>query len=180
MPAVGRRLAASSGPIAEAALFCLSLMSQTVLMSAGQLERHRSWGADMDSMQQAGLLAWPAAVLSAASVLLPVARPDSHEELLKPACGLIAVYLVASSRLGADAVGEAQAPLPAALRILLHAAGRLARSGERPWIWAAWAERLPIASALGASLRSGVAPPWTAPHSWAASANPTMCRPCLL
>lgn len=131
MSAVGRRLAASSGPAAEAALISLCRISWDALALAGQLDKHSVGGGGSGSMPWEGLLAWPAAALSAAATLLPLAGPDTHGKLLKAACGIIAVYLAASSTVGADVVAKAQSHLPAALRIVLHTAGRLAMPGRR-------------------------------------------------
>ena len=131
MAAVGRHLAASSGPTAEDALLSLCHISWNALELLQQLERHLGKGGGTGSMQWAGLLAWPAAALSAAPLLLPLAGPDTHGELLEAACGLISVYMAASSKLGADAMAETKTHLPAALRVVLHAAGWLA--GE--WLW---------------------------------------------
>ena len=108
MSAVGQRLAASSGLNAEAALLSLCRISWNALaLLAEQLERQRFGGRCTGSMHWAGLMAWPAAALSAAPVLLPLAGPATHGELLEAACKLISYSPVTSSRLGADAAAEA-------------------------------------------------------------------------
>lgn len=132
--AVGHRLAASSGPTAEAALITLCRITSSSLLLLDQLEKHPLGGGGRGSMHWAGLLAWPTASLSALPLLLPLARHDNVVKLNEAACGVITAYLAASSSLGADAVAEAQAHVPAALRIVLHAADRLAMPGERPWL----------------------------------------------
>lgn len=131
MSAMAQRLAASSGPSAESALLDLCRTTLAALMSLEQqLETHPSRGDGTGSMRWAGLLAWPAASLTAAPGLLPQAGPDILGELVEAACGVFAFYTKTSISLGADAVAEVQSYLPGALRVVLHAAGRLAMPGE--------------------------------------------------
>lgn len=145
---MGQRLAASRGPTAESTLISLCHLASTALSFADQLARHPVGRDGMGRMDWAGLLAWAAAALSAAFVLVPLAEPDNREELSEAACAIPTIYLTASSRLGADADTKAQAHLPAILHVLLHAADQLPMPGERPWLCTARAEWLPIASAM--------------------------------
>lgn len=113
LSAVGRRLVAFSGPIAEVALISLCRIASSALGLAEHLERHPSEAAGMGSMQWAGLLAWPAAVLSAAPELLPLADPVTHGGLLDAACTVVCVYRGVSSKQGGGAEAAAEAHLPA-------------------------------------------------------------------
>lgn len=130
MSAMGRRLAASSGPTAEATLLSLCRISWTALSLQQQVDRHPSGRDSTDGMHWPGLLAWAAAALTAASVLLPVGGTRNHGQLTSAACGVVAAYFKYNSRLGADAVAGAQAHLPGALCVVLHTANWLAMPGH--------------------------------------------------
>lgn len=162
MSAMGRRLAASSGPTAEATLLSLCRISWTALSLQQQVDRHPSGRDSTDGMHWPGLLAWAAAALTAASVLLPVGGTRNHGQLTSAACGVVAAYFKYNSRLGADAVAGAQAHLPGALCVVLHTANWLAMPGERPWLFAVFAVQLLFILALGASPHAKIVLRWAA------------------
>lgn len=103
MSAVGRWLAPSCGPMADVTVLSLCCISMSVLLGLEELEEKSSSRGGMGSMHWAGMLAWPAAVLSAAPELLLLFGSDTRGQLLEPVSGMIAAYMKVSSRLGGDA-----------------------------------------------------------------------------
>ncbi len=126
--ALGWRLAAHEAPPADAhpnpapTYLALCRIAFNIQLLVQKVEEWQARGPRLSSKQLAGLLAWPAAVIAAAPVMLPSAGHDAHGQLCMVVMTITIEHLhTLAARSGesgvhAAAQAEAHAQLPDLVR----------------------------------------------------------------